>query len=268
MFDLELFKGCKRSLETRDRRLALVIVDEILRSPINNGVRFLDVGTGTGSFLRGVLDGILSRAHGSRIEALCVEPTSEAWAELGQLARDYNELDVGVSVYKGSIEAYVAEDRMESFSAAVLCHVLYHIPQSKWVQLLLHLQNMLQPSGRVLIDLVSRNSGIYRLWEKVEPVVEEADVLRRFDECGALVFAEDLAETLDGAGISYRREVVRARYDAARLGAGAWTNALAFFFRLHPDDLTRALLEVSSGGVEDPRDLLGEDHLFVIEAAG
>ena len=197
MFDLEAYVICKEYLSNKDRRIAeycIQLIELVSRESNAGCLRILDIGSGEGSLLQKIIAGLdISgfAGRGIEIEVDCVEPDKRAQHYLDDLAAFAREKGVRVVLNYQPIESFLVE-KAKCYDIVLSIHSLYHINMSQWGSLLVHISRIINKNGALLVDLVSRRSSIYQIYEDVLHQVERLGLPRTFDIDGWLYFSENL----------------------------------------------------------------------------
>ena len=257
MFDLDDYMICKGYLAPKDEQIAQRCASTIAALPAarSGTVRILDVGTGEGSQTERICTDLADRlrqAFRSPPTAVvdCVEPCPIAGRYLSEVGTRLLSLGCQVCVHPETVEEFFAKAG-EEYAAVLACHSLYHFPQSSWLSLLERLMQAVATDGVLLVNLVSRESGIYRILDRLEGQGCLRNISRTVESCGHLYFSEDLEPVLqlldcvvEGQRISSAITLpasdlssLAADLDSGAAEATRIVRFLSFMFRVAPGDL-------------------------------
>jgi len=287
VFDLDDYLICKNYLAPKDEQIARRCASIIAALPAASlaTVRILDVGTGEGSQTERICIDLarrLRKAFRSQPMVLldCVEPCPIAGRYLCEVATRLSALGQEFRVYPETIEEFL--DKMsEEYGVVLACHSLYHFPQSSWLLLLERLMQAIAPDGILLVNLVSRESGIYRILDRLEREDRLVGVPRTLESCGHLCFSEDLEPVLESLDCLVERQQISSTItlplpeltevlSELDTGAAEVSRIIRFFsfmFRVTPADLLAVGRDVFRDFlVGEPKAMKFEsiDYLYVL----
>lgn len=256
MFDLETYVICKEYLGNKDRRIAehcIQLIESVSRESSSSSLRILDIGSGEGSLLRRILEGLDVSGlagRGIEVEVDCVESDEGAQYYLDGLAAFAQEKGVRVALNYQPIESFL-DETTKHYDIVLSIHSLYHINTSQWEILLRHISRRINKHGALLVDLVSRRSSIYQIYEDVLYRIDKLGLPRTYDIDGWLYFSEDLNQLFfsvfpDAQVHHIESRIVFPQNVLFKCRQALWERNmskcdlsvfLAFMFRVTPSDL-------------------------------
>jgi predicted CopG family antitoxin len=246
-------------LSAKDEKIANFCCQQILSSLQNTAedISILDVGSGEGSLLTSIsqkLSVLTERNINMEIALDCVEPSPEGQEMIIAALGTIKNPRFRYSLFRETIEEFL--DRNILPYSIVLCiHSLYFIRRDSWADIISKLLASKNGDVRVVVDVVSRKSDIYQIFDSLCSICDMDRLQRTFDSCGQLYFAEDLEPLLDklpahsvmrqpiSAPITFKSETVARSRRLLHNGLGSRSEIvqfLAFMFRLLPAELARA----------------------------
>lgn len=257
-FDLSWYACCKSLLDNKDKVLAnqiSFILNEIF-SAKNGHLNILDVGTGEASLIKKI---ILSYASIIRLKSNltylpskfnCVEPELAGIEQIKAITSLVSSAQIGILPHNQTIQEFLLKNT-DRFDVILCIHVLYHIDRTEWMEILSRLISRLNKGGILLVNLVSYRSDIYRLLDKLEPVIVNNNLSRTFSSCGDLYFSEDLEQIIRqldnevtnidiSSTIDFSIEDLISELDASDISLlrnCSLIRFLSFMFRITPFDL-------------------------------
>jgi hypothetical protein len=227
--DFSAYLKCKPYLSAKDEKIANFCCQQILSSLQNTAedISILDVGSGEGSLLTSIsqkLSVLTERNINMEIALDCVEPSPEGQEMIIAALGTIKNPRFRYSLFRETIEEFL--DRNILPYSIVLCiHSLYFIRRDSWADIISKLLASKNGDVRVVVDVVSRKSDIYQIFDSLCSICDMDRLQRTFDSCGQLYFAEDLEPLLDK---------LPAHSDPRRLleAAGYFTMALVLALRL------------------------------------
>lgn len=181
----ETFLRCSNQKENSS-----VVVARILKNNSSRkNVKFLDIGTGNGEYLRMILDKINPKA---RIDFTLIEPSNDL---IGQLRKTINFFprNSTTKIIKKTWEEFEGFERFD----IILASHLYHIPKEEYKIQLLKMINYLKTKG-LLIFILRQEDDVYYfkmkfkplfLGEKYQPLIlnEALEIFKKLSEKEALL---------------------------------------------------------------------------------
>ncbi|WP_426753891.1 class I SAM-dependent methyltransferase [Myxococcus sp. Y35] len=162
------------------------------------GGRVADIGCG-----HGLLTALLALADPRRaVHGVDPDPRKVAWARRA-LAGQPN-----VRIAEGTVEETLAREPPGGFDAAVVCDVLYLLPESKWPGFLSTVHGLLRPGGRLLLKEVEGDGS----WKHRKALAQEwvmVSLLGRTKASGGMALKPrgSLTRYLEDAGFAVREVV-------------------------------------------------------------
>ena len=200
MVDFQDYLLCKPYLQQKDINIANECAILILSNCNSNkfSLRILDVGSGEGSLLGKIIEHLFNdHTHELKDVTIdCVEPSKEGCAYLKELKRVTGS-KMNIYIHQLSIEDFLDNISLSTrYDVILAIHSFYFFPKSKWIPLINMLLNHIANDGFILIDLVSKKSDIYLLYNSLKKIIFSSNVKMAFDEYGYYYFGEDLAKLI------------------------------------------------------------------------
>lgn len=255
--DFEHYFLCKPFLRSKDKIILSHSISEIERWVPLKDIRILDVGSGDASLVEDLCKSLLGRHAGISISVDAIEPSQEACHMVDLAGGRLRSAGVRFRRIRTTLEEFLNNNHTK-YDIVLCVHVFYFLTPGRWGRTVRSLCQCLSRSGIVLIDLVSRESAIYKdLWRQIEPVVKARRLRRTYATCGRLVFCEDLSRLVKLGVYMHNECIVRAtvRFSAKEVAeanrlklAGLLqhsplSNFLAFMFRVEPLSFSHVLAE-------------------------
>jgi 2-polyprenyl-6-hydroxyphenyl methylase/3-demethylubiquinone-9 3-methyltransferase len=178
--------GAER-FHVRARAFSAPLMDVVARTP---GGTVADIGCG-----HGLLTALLALADARRtVHGVDPDPRKVEWARRA-LARLPN-----VQLAWGTVEETLAREAPGAFDAAVVCDVLYLLPEAKWPAFLRTVHGLLKPGGRFLLKEVEGNGS----WKHRKALAQE----------WVMVSLLGRTQASGGMALKPRTEMVRRLQDA------------------------------------------------------
>ncbi|MFP2930851.1 class I SAM-dependent methyltransferase [Pyxidicoccus sp. 3LG] len=164
------------------------------------GGRVADIGCG-----HGLLSALLALADPRRtVHGVDPDPRKIAWA------RQALAVLPNVKLAEGTVEETLASDEadVEPCDAAVVCDVLYLLPEEKWPGFLRTVQGLLRPGGRLLLKEVEGDHS----WKHHKALAQEwvmVSLLGRTKASGGMALKPrgEMTRLLQDAGFAVREVV-------------------------------------------------------------
>ena len=195
---LGLFSSLPRAERFHVRARAFSAPLEAVASHVPSGpVTVADIGCG-----HGLLSALLALGDSARtVHGVDPDPRKVEWARRGLGALPNVRLEVGTVESLASREA-------GTFDAAVVCDVLYLLPEERWAGFLRTVRALLRPGGRFLLKEAEGN----RSWKHYKCLAQEVVMVRllgRTKAGGGLVLKPraELEALLRDAGFRVQRTV-------------------------------------------------------------
>jgi 2-polyprenyl-3-methyl-5-hydroxy-6-metoxy-1,4-benzoquinol methylase len=255
--DFEHYFLCKPFLRAKDKIILSHSISAIERWVPLTDIRILDVGSGDASLVEDLCKSLLDRHPGISIAVDAIEPSQEACHLVDLAGGRLRSAGVRFRRIRTTLEAFL-EHNHTKYDIVLCVHVFYFLAPGHWARTVRSLCQFLSRSGLVLIDLVSRESAIYKdIWHRIEPIVKARRLRRTYATCGRLVFCEDLSRLVKLDGYMHNVGIVRAtvRFSAkdvaeanrlrlaGLLQHSPLSNFLAFMFRVEPVSFSHVLAE-------------------------
>lgn len=194
---LALFSSLPRAERFHVRARAFSAPLEAVVDRVPTGATVADVGCG-----HGLLSGLLALADPSRtVHGVDPDPRKVMWASQGpgRLPNVHTEV--------GTVESLAAQHPGQ-FDAAVVCDVLYLLPEERWPEFLRTVRGLLRPGGRFLLKEAEGD----RSWKHYKCLAQEwvmVKLLGRTQAGGGLVLKprSDMEALLRSAGFTVRETV-------------------------------------------------------------
>ncbi len=194
---LGLFSSLPRAERFHVRARAFSAPLEAVAARVPPGGRVVEVGCG-----HGVLSALLALGDTSRtVLGVDPDPRKVRWAAEGpgRLSNFHAEV--------GTVEL-LAERQAGAFDAAVVCDVLYLLPEERWPEFLRTARRLLRPGGRLLLKEAEGDGS----WKHYKCLAQEwvmVKLLGRTKAGGGLVLKPrgELEALLRGAGFAVRETV-------------------------------------------------------------
>ncbi|MEN3333028.1 MAG: hypothetical protein V7641_2393 [Blastocatellia bacterium] len=255
-FDFDTFLECKPYLASKDEQIITQIAQNVLEAfdPNQTSMHILDIGSGNAKIINKVCrrlhqDLTHKPFHECRISVDCIEPCSDGIKLIQQVAIEAEGAKTLLRPQQIAIEDFLSGGG-RLYDAIVCCHMLYHIELKNWKCVLDGLMNALRPGGVLVVNLVSRQSDIYRVQDEIESAKDRANLPKMHTRYGYEYFAEDLENVLYQIGHTWERQIISADITFSKgdvLEAmevlqdknnnSSLLHFLAFMFRLRHDDL-------------------------------
>ena len=194
---LALFSSLPRAERFHVRARAFSAPLEAVVDRVPTGATVADVGCG-----HGLLSGLLALADPSRaVHGVDPDPRKVMWASRGPGRLPNVRAEVG------TVESLAAQ-RPGQFNAAVVCDVLYLLPEERWPEFLRTVRRLLHPGGRFLLKEAEGD----RSWKHYKCLAQEwvmVKLLGRTKAGGGLVLKSrsDMEALLRDAGFAVRETV-------------------------------------------------------------
>lgn len=255
-FDFTAFLKCKPYLSSKDQRITTFITQKILEILDQNQqfIRVLDVGSGDATVIAQVCQQLNPFVHNVsypkfRVTVDCVEPCPDGIKLIRQMATKATDSEILMIPRHSTIENFLINETY-NYDVIICCHALYHIERSKWNSILKGLMSILNPGGILIVNLVSRQSDIYRIKDKIERIDGYQNLPKMYRRYGYDYYAEDLEDNLSQfkntfkekiitSNISFSQEDVCEAIKELHIGShnSSLLQFLAFMFRLQYNDL-------------------------------
>jgi 2-polyprenyl-3-methyl-5-hydroxy-6-metoxy-1,4-benzoquinol methylase len=194
---LALFSSLPRAERFHVRARAFSAPLEAVASRVPAGGTVAEVGCG-----HGLLSALLALADPSRtVHGVDPDPRKVMWASQGPGRLPNVQLEVG------TVESLAAAHPGQ-LDAAVVCDVLYLLPEEKWPEFLRTVRGLLRPGGRFLLKEAEGN----RSWKHYKGLAQEwvmVTLLGRTKAGGGLVLKPraEVEALLRAAGFAVRETV-------------------------------------------------------------
>jgi len=194
---LELFSSLPRAERFHVRARAFSAPLEAVVDRVPTGATVADVGCG-----HGLLSGLLALADpGRTVHGVDPDPRKVMWASQGPGRLPNVRIEVG------TVES-LAAGHPARFDAAVVCDVLYLLPEERWPDFLRTVRGLLRPGGRFLLKEAEGD----RSWKHYKCLAQEwvmVKLLGRTQAGGGLVLKSrsDMQALLRNAGFTVRETV-------------------------------------------------------------
>ncbi len=194
---LALFSSLPRAERFHVRARAFSAPLEAVASRVPTAATVADVGCG-----HGLLSGLLALADPSlTVHGVDPDPRKVMWASQGPGRLPNVRTEVG------TVESLAAQ-RPGQFDAAVVCDVLYLLPEDKWPGFLRTVHSLLRPGGRFLLKEAEGD----RSWKHYKCLAQEwvmVKLLGRTKAGGGLVLKPrgDMEALLRSVGFTVRETV-------------------------------------------------------------
>jgi 2-polyprenyl-6-hydroxyphenyl methylase/3-demethylubiquinone-9 3-methyltransferase len=194
---LALFSSLPRAERFHVRARAFSAPLEAVVDRVPTGATVADVGCG-----HGLLSGLLALADpGRTVHGVDPDPRKVMWASRGPGRLPNVRAEVG------TVESLVAQ-RPGQFDAAVVCDVLYLLPEEQWAQFLRTVRGLLRPGGRFLLKEAEGDGS----WKHYKCLAQEwvmVKLLGRTKAGGGLVLKSrgDMEALLRTVGFTVRETV-------------------------------------------------------------
>jgi 2-polyprenyl-3-methyl-5-hydroxy-6-metoxy-1,4-benzoquinol methylase len=205
---LSLFASLPRAERFHVRARAFSAPLEAVTSRVPPGGTVADVGCG-----HGLLTALLALADPDRsVHGVDPDPRKVMWASQGPGRLPNVQIEVG------TVER-LAAGRPGQFDAAVVCDVLYLLPEERWPEFLRTVRSLLRPGGRFLLKEAEGN----RSWKHYKGLAQEwimVTLLGRTKAGGGLVLKprSEVEALLRAAGFTVRETVeLDAGYSTAHI---------------------------------------------------
>lgn len=257
MFALDDYMICKDYLAPKDDQIAQRCASIIAALPAarSDTVRILDVGTGEGSQTERICTDLADRLRKAfrsppTLVVDCVEPCPIAGRYLREVRMRLLSRGHEFCVHPETVEEFFGKAG-EEYAAVLACHALYHFPQLSWLSLLERLMQAVATGGVLLVNLVSRESEIYRILDRLEREGRLRNISRTVESCGHLYFGEDLEPIRQSLDCVVERQRISstitlpvpdlsklvAELDSDTAEASRIVRFFSFMFRVAPADL-------------------------------
>jgi 2-polyprenyl-3-methyl-5-hydroxy-6-metoxy-1,4-benzoquinol methylase len=213
---LALFSSLPRAERFHVRARAFSAPLEAVAGRVPTGATVADIGCG-----HGLLSGLLALADPSRtVHGVDPDPRKVMWASQGPGRLPNVRTEVG------TVESLAAQHPAQ-FDAAVVCDVLYLLPEDRWPEFLRTARGLLRPGGRFLLKEAEGD----RSWKHYKCLAQEwvmVKLLGRTKAGGGLVLKSrgDMETLLRNAGFTVR--------ETAELDAGYTTPHILYVAEASP----------------------------------
>jgi 2-polyprenyl-3-methyl-5-hydroxy-6-metoxy-1,4-benzoquinol methylase len=199
----------KERLFVRARLFSAPLMQVVGRAPPG---RIVDIGCG-----HGLVVALLARPD-REVVGLDPDPRKIEWARASVGASPRVRLEVG------TVQELAAREP-GTFDAALVCDVLYLLPQSDWASFLQATRALLKPGGVLLLKEAEADRASWRYWKCLAQERVMVQVLRRTRSSGGLGFVSraEMVRHLQDAGFT--------RVESAPMGRGYTTPHVLFTAR-------------------------------------
>jgi cyclopropane fatty-acyl-phospholipid synthase-like methyltransferase len=129
---------------TDQKEKSSVFLAALLDESIGPNFHLLDIGTGTGEFLKLALSKVKALP---RINLTLIEPSDDL---VKQLPGSLDELAPSPTIHL-SHSTFDDFSTKEKFDVVIASHLFYHIPKNTWRNQITKMVSLLKPGGRVII---------------------------------------------------------------------------------------------------------------------